>query len=96
MVVKACRIEGNSNFLECPEEGGRVVDSDYFTIRLITLKKYKKHIKEDTSQIREPSWRCVITGPQEISRARNEAGCRQLQIVIKVKNMTHSTVAVLL
>lgn len=63
---------------------------------LITLRKYKKHMKEGMRQIRVPRWSCVITGPQEISRARNKAGCRQLQIVIKVKNMTHSTVGVLL
>lgn len=32
-VMKACRLEGNSNSLECPEEGERAVGSDYFTGR---------------------------------------------------------------
>ena len=42
--MKVCRLEGNSNSLECPEEGGRAVDSDYFTVRPDNPEKNRKNI----------------------------------------------------
>lgn len=95
--MRAYRLEANSSSSESPEEG-RTIDSDYIAAGPDNHEKntLKENIKEGRRQIRWATGSCVITVPQETSKARNKAGCRQLQIVIKVKNMTHSTVAVLL
>lgn len=40
--MKVCRLEGNSNSLECPEEGGRALGSDYLTVRPDNPEKIEK------------------------------------------------------
>lgn len=37
--MKVCRLEGNFNFSECYEEGGRVVDFDCFIVRFDNFEK---------------------------------------------------------
>lgn len=41
--MKICRLEGNSNSLEGPEEGGRALDSDYLTVRPDNPEKNRKN-----------------------------------------------------